>query len=206
MADTATSNQFFTAILEQHRGPILRYVRRLNRDTAEAEDITQETFLRAYRNLAALQDPSKLTPWLYRIATNLSCDRFRQASTRPSTQSLEGAPESADGPSAAEVPDMNTPKLDEVIEQKQMSACVQQYLQSLSDSYRAAILLHDVEGLSNPEIAEMLGCSLATVKIRLHRARTRLKTALDRACQFSCDDRGVLICEPKPPASEQEPK
>jgi len=93
-----------------------------------------------------------------------------------------------------------------MIEQKQMSACVQQYLQSLSDSYRAAILLHDVEGLSNPEIAKMLGCSLATVKIRLHRARTRLRMALDRACDFSCDDRGVLVCEPKPPTSDQEPK
>ena len=78
-----------------------------------------------------------------------------------------------------------------------MSGCVQQYIAQLSDSYRAVILLHDTQGLTNPEIAEMLDLSLATVKIRLHRARKRLREALLRACSFSYDDRGVLICERK---------
>ena len=79
-----------------------------------------------------------------------------------------------------------------------MSSCVQDYLEELPDDYRAVILLHDLEGLTNPEIAEMLGCSLATAKIRLHRARKKLKEALDNACEFSRDDRGVFVCERKP--------
>jgi RNA polymerase sigma-70 factor (ECF subfamily) len=83
------------------------------------------------------------------------------------------------------------------MEQDEMSGCVQQYVAQLSDQYRAVILLHDTQGLTNPEIAEMLDLSLATVKIRLHRARKRLRETLDRACSFSHDDRGVLICEPK---------
>lgn len=206
MADPAPTNDSFPSIFAEYSGPIRRYVRSLVRDAAEAEDITQETFLRAYRNLSTLQDQSKLSPWLYRIATNVCYDRFRQASSRPAAQSLEDEAATPDELKTADLPDDTAPRLDQVIEQKEMSACVQQYLDGLSDSYRAAILLHDVEGLSNPEIAEMLGCSLATVKIRLHRARTRLKAALDRACDFSCDDRGVLICEPKPAVPDQDPK
>lgn len=204
--DSLPNDLSFSGVFEQYRQPIRRYVMTLVRDTSEADDITQETFLRAYRSLSALQEQAKLSPWLYRIATNICYDRFRQASTRPRCQSVDEVAGAANGPSQAEWADQNSPRLDRAIEQKQMSACVQEYLENLSDSYRAAILLHDVEGLSNPEIAEMLGCSLATVKIRLHRARTRLKAALDRACDFSSDDRGVLICDPKPPAPDQDPQ
>ena len=83
------------------------------------------------------------------------------------------------------------------MEQSEMSACVQKYMAGLPDSYRAVILLHDAEGLTNPEIAEMLGISLATVKIRIHRAREKLRVALGQACSFSADERGVVVCEPK---------
>lgn len=203
MADPASATDSFPRIVAEYRGPIHRYVTRLVRDASEADDITQETFLRAYRRRASLQDQAKLSPWLYRIATNICTDRFRQTSFRPATQPLADATAAAGG---AEPADDTTPRLDHLVEQKEMSACVQGYLEALSDSYRAVILLHDVEGLSNPEIAEMLGCSLATVKIRLHRARARLKAALDRACDFSCDDRGVLICEPRPAAADQDPE
>ncbi len=206
MADAVAGKQSFPDIFEQYRGPIRRYVQNLVRDSAEADDIVQETFLRAYHNLSTLQDQTKLSPWLYRIATNLSYDRFRRASRPHRTQSLEDVPETSNGRSEAEMPDLNSPRLDQVIEQKQMSACVQLYLEELSDSYRAVILLHDVEGLSNPEIAAMLDCSLATVKIRLHRARQRLRAALARACDFSQDERGVLVCDPKPPAPDQDLK
>jgi RNA polymerase sigma-70 factor, ECF subfamily len=68
----------------------------------------------------------------------------------------------------------------------------------LPDDYRVAILLHDAHGLSNPEIAELLGCSLATAKIRVHRARARLRETLSNACSFEIDERGVLVCDPQP--------
>ncbi len=79
-----------------------------------------------------------------------------------------------------------------------MSACVQRYLDGLSDSYRAVILLLDLDGLTGPQIAEILGVSLATVKIRLHRARVRLRAQLEAGCAFSHDERDVLVCEAKP--------
>lgn len=76
-----------------------------------------------------------------------------------------------------------------------MSECVQRALGSLPDDYRVALMLHDGRGLSNPEIAELLGCSLATVKTRVHRARNRLREVFDAACVVAPDERGVLICE-----------
>jgi RNA polymerase sigma-70 factor (ECF subfamily) len=79
-----------------------------------------------------------------------------------------------------------------------MSACVEGYLAALPDDYRIAILLHDAHGLSNPEIAELVGCSLATAKIRVHRARARLRETLSAACSFEIDERGVLVCDPQP--------
>jgi len=174
-----------------HRDSVYRYVLSVVRDPSAAEDLTQETLLRAHRNLPSLEDPVRLAPWLYRIATNLCHDRFRQASSRHPSIPWDGETEPAATGTAA-------PRLDKVLEQKEMSSCVQAYLAELSDSYRAVILLHDVEGLANPEIAAMLGVSLATVKIRLHRARARLRGKLAKACSFTTDERGVFVCDPKP--------
>ena len=187
----------FQQELTAYREPVYRYVLSMVRETAEAEDLTQETFLRAHAKLSTLDDRSKLSSWLYRIATNVCYDRFRQASYRNRPQSLDGTTEGDTEGARAETVADPAPRLDKVMEQKEMSTCVQQYLVGLSDSYRAVILLHDVEGLTNPEIAEMLGAPLSTVKIRLHRAREKLRAALSEGCLFRFDERGVFVCEPK---------
>jgi RNA polymerase sigma-70 factor (ECF subfamily) len=180
-----------SALFETYYDRIYRYVLSLIRDPAEADDLTQETFLRAYRRHDTLHDAGALTTWLYRIATHVCLDRLRQRARR--------APlESEAGPGDVDLTDPDTPALQQTVERNEMSACVQQYLQALPDGYRAAILLHDLHGLTGPEIAEMLGVSLATVKIRLHRARRRLQAALETGCAFSHDARDVLVCEPKP--------
>ena len=82
------------------------------------------------------------------------------------------------------------------VERSEMSECVQKYLETLPDDYRTVIFLHDVYDLSNPEIAQLLDCSVATVKIRLHRARVRLRGVLKAACTFEIDERGVMVCDP----------
>ena len=79
-----------------------------------------------------------------------------------------------------------------------MSTCVEAYVSELSDSYRAVLLMHDVKGLTSREIAELLGDSTGSVKIRLHRARKQLQSALEAACDFSHDECGTLVCDPKP--------
>jgi RNA polymerase sigma-70 factor (ECF subfamily) len=185
-----------------HREAIHRYVLGILHDPAASADVTQETLLRGHAKQADLEDASKLVPWLYRIATNLCRDRFRQDSRREQPLSLDQAgPNSPDSTLADTVED-DEPRLDKLMEQQEMSTCVQRYVAELTDTHRAVILLHDTEGLTNPEIAELLGVSLATVKIRLHRARKRLRAALDDACRFSTDERGVFVCDPKKETTE----
>lgn len=79
-----------------------------------------------------------------------------------------------------------------------MSECVQRYVADLSDAHKAVLLLHDANGLTADEIAHLLQLPLTTIKMRLHRARRQLETALNNACAFGRDERGVFICEPKP--------
>jgi RNA polymerase sigma-70 factor (ECF subfamily) len=84
-----------------------------------------------------------------------------------------------------------------MIECAEMSECVRQYFDALPDSYRSVIILHDLEGLTNIEIASLLGISLDAAKIRLHRARNRLRAMLVDECDFHVDERGILVCERK---------
>lgn len=193
MPTTSAPDLELSSIFRQYRGPIQRYARSLVRDPAEAEEIAQETFLRAHRSLSSLEDPSRLSPWLYRIATNLAYDRFRRSARRPPPDSLSEAEVAAVEPAEP------GPRLDRLMEQREMSSCVRQYIDDLPDSYRAVVLLHDLEGLTNPEIARLLGISLATAKIRLHRARVRLRQALGEGCSFSRDERDVFVCERRRP-------
>jgi RNA polymerase sigma-70 factor, ECF subfamily len=78
-----------------------------------------------------------------------------------------------------------------------MGECVRQYFEGLPNSYRAVIILHDLEEMTNPEIADILNISVDTAKIRLHRARKKLRIILKNACNFYTDERGVLVCESK---------
>jgi RNA polymerase sigma factor (sigma-70 family) len=95
--------------------------------------------------------------------------------------------------------DSDSPGLEQVIDQVEMSDCVQRYIERLSDDHRMIIMLHDLHGMTHPEIARQLNCSLETVKIRHFRARQKLKTTLAAGCKFSTDARGVLTCDPKLP-------
>lgn len=182
-------------MLTTERPALLAYLRGMVRDAALAEDLTQEALLRAHQGLAGLRDHDRLIPWLYRIATNLCRDHFRRQRT-----TLDKLATDAALPSSAHEPrDENAPQLGKVMECAEMGECVQRYFRQLPDSYRAVILLHDVEGMTCPEIAELLGISLAAAKIRLHRARQQLRVILEDVCHFSLDERGVLVCEPKSP-------
>jgi RNA polymerase sigma-70 factor (ECF subfamily) len=198
MPTEGTADLTSAVVFEQYRDTIYRYILRLVRDPVEADDLTQETFLRSHLQLASLRDRAALTVWLYRIATHVCYDRFRQASYRHPAQSIDDAPGDSSSPIEAEYADVDAPRLDQVIERAEMSACVQGFLEKLPDDYRMVILLHDLHGMTNPEIARMLGCSLETAKIRLHRARRKLKAALEASCAFSRDERDVLVCEPRP--------
>ena len=179
-----------SGVIEKNYQRIFFYIRGMVRSSSEAEDLTQEAFLRAHRERETVKDPEATLAWLYRIATNVALDRLRQ---RKSLATRVSKVDLAD----IDPPDPGERSLEQILDQDQMSACVHRFLVDIPDTYRSVILLHDMQGLTGSEIAAMLKVPLPTVKIRLHRARRRLKTALEAGCKFSCDSRGVFICEPK---------
>lgn len=175
---------------ERHRAAVTRYIRYLTRNAAEAEDTAQEVFLRAHSRRATLRDAQALESWLFQIATHASIDRMRQrarAAEREINKPAEDLP----------IVDQTQPSSLKVVQQEEMSACVQRYVAKLSDAYKAVLLMHDADGLTAVEIAQLLKLPLTTIKMRLHRARRQLQTALSEACSIGDDERGVLICEPK---------
>jgi RNA polymerase sigma-70 factor, ECF subfamily len=183
-----SSADLFSSYEAKIRGYILSMVHH----SAEADDLTQEVFLQVHRKLGSLRDPDAVVSWLYRIATHVCYDRFRQSSRQPRTEPLEDADSvSAKGDIADQL------SLGRALEQADMSACVRSYIESIPTEYQQVILLHDVEELNNPEIARLLGASLGAVKIRLHRARRKLQAALSTHCDLSLDEQGVLVCEPR---------
>src|SRR5512133_1094340 len=177
------------------RAQVQRHLLAMVGDKSLAEELTQDTYARALERIDQLRDPRAALAWLYRIATTVALDRLRQR--RPSTVPLDTvAPVGGEAEQAAER-ERPPSLLEGALESAEMSACVQGYLAALPDDYRIAILLHDAHSLSNPEIAQLLGCSLATAKIRVHRARARLRGTLSSACTFEIDERGVLVCDPQ---------
>jgi RNA polymerase sigma-70 factor (ECF subfamily) len=180
-------------LFASYHAKIRRYILSMVHEPVEADDLTQDVFLQVHRKLDSVRDPDAVVSWLYRIATHLCYDRFRRSSREPRTDRLDddvlGEP-SGLGDIADQL------RLDRALEQTEMSACVRKYIDGLSTEYRQVILLHDLEEVSNPVIAEMLGASLDTVKIRLHRARRKLQVALGEHCRMSLDEQGVLVCEP----------
>jgi RNA polymerase sigma-70 factor, ECF subfamily len=182
------------AAFEVYGDQIQHYIASLVQDPVQAEDLVQETFLRAHRSWDSLNDPGALKAWLYRIATNVCCDHFRRL-TSPLTAplpDLECMELAECGPA-----DQEGPGIDSLVAQGEMSRCVQRLIQHLPETYRLAILLHDVHGLTNSETAQVLGCTLEAAKMYVHRARRKLKEALLGACEFSRDERGVFVCQPK---------
>ncbi|MBZ5652656.1 MAG: RNA polymerase sigma factor [Acidobacteriia bacterium] len=105
--------------------------------------------------------------------------------------------DSEEGENSLKLPVSAAPSPLDISERKETSACVQRCLDFLPDKYRAVILLHEAHSLTAPEIADLLGVTLATVKIRLHRARRGLQQVMKRGCAVSNDKLGTPTCHPK---------
>ncbi|MBI5878931.1 MAG: sigma-70 family RNA polymerase sigma factor [Chloroflexi bacterium] len=171
----------FQIIYDTYQPRILRYLLRLVGEH-EAEDLTQDVFVKVSRALKTFRGESQLSTWLYRIATNAAFDRLRSPSFRKRLS--ENSTEIGE----AEVDDKDvwtgekTHSVEQQLVRKEMNECIRDRIERLPENYRPVLVLSELEGLSNKEIAELLGVSLDTVKIRLHRARERLKVELVRHC------------------------
>jgi RNA polymerase sigma-70 factor (ECF subfamily) len=185
----------FEAIHSSYRPRIVRYLTRLVGPDA-AEDLTQEVFIRVNRGLPDFKGAGKLSSWIYRIATNVATDRlrsrsFKQAQSDKVISHQEGSVEDANA-----LPDEKSPSVERQLMRDQMSSCVHNYINTLPENYRAIVILSDIEGLTNQEIAEVLDVTLYTVKVRLHRGRAKLKEILRNGCSFDRDEDNILVCDP----------
>ncbi len=145
------------------------------KNEADAEDVAQEAFLKAFRNLADFRAEAKFSTWLISIALNEARGRLRRRSTAR-TQSLD-VPEEQGGVSPALLRDWREIP-SESVERLEVRHMLQRAVGTLPDIYRNVFLLRDVEGLNGAEAAQALGITIANVKVRLHRARTLLQKDL----------------------------
>lgn len=175
----------FQEIYESYYPKINRYLTRLVGES-DAEDLTQEVFIKVSTSLGEFRGESKISTWLYRIATNIALDKLRTSSQKRMVQ--KGPSDLGLEEGAAETADQNAwtgEKVSLVEHQvfyKEMKDCIQGFIESLPNDYRSVLLLSEFEGFRDIEIAEILDVSPGTVKIRLHRARERLKRILGKNC------------------------
>jgi RNA polymerase sigma-70 factor (ECF subfamily) len=176
VAAAAGSQEAFRTLVLRHQDRVYRLVLRMVRDPAAAEDLTQETFLKAYRALASYDPRWKLASWLLKIAHNATIDHLRRQ--RLDTRPLEAsADEDMAGPIAL-LADESMPDPEQRARGMALARDLQSAVGALEPAYRELLLLRFQEGLAYQEIAAVTGLPLGTVKVRLHRGRKRLAGAL----------------------------
>lgn len=161
---------------------------RLTGNRAEAEDLVQESFLRAYRFFNRFDDSLSFTSWLYRIMSNTHIDLVRRKGKLRTTSLEHGG---ADGTTAWELPDYESSP-DRTMLQGAMEEPVQKAINAMTTEFRTAVLLADVEGLAYEEIAEIMNTSVGTVRSRIHRGRKQIREHLlknsPQTYRSFCDD------------------
>lgn len=164
----------------------------------DAADIAQESFIKVHEHLGTLNDPGKLSSWIYKIALNTARDRLRKdtiKTTDTGVKTRREEPRESDDMERFADRRGRTPE--EKIIRREMIECYVDFVEKLPEPYCTVYILSQFDGLSNGEIAERLSITLDTVKIRLHRARTMLHESLRTHCQAYHDAHGELQAAPR---------
>jgi RNA polymerase sigma-70 factor, ECF subfamily len=190
----------FDDIYKEFYPKIAHYLSRLVGDN-EAEDVAQTVFEKVNRSLSTFKGESKLSTWIFRIATNAALDRLKSPSHKR-TPSGPLAPVPLQTIDNIEMVSNKPTSPDQKVIRDEMSDCIREFVDRLPHDYRTIIILNELEGFTNKEIAEILQISLDTAKIRLHRARARLKKSLESGCDFYLDGESELACDRKQSTDE----
>jgi RNA polymerase sigma-70 factor, ECF subfamily len=182
----AGDTTMFSLLVTRHTNRIYGLAFRLLGNSEEAEDATQEAFLRAYAHLASFRGSASFASWLYRIMLNVCRDQLRRRQVREHTAELSRV----DALWSNEHYTVDPEQVVLALENRQV---IEQALHHLPTKYRATLLLHEVDGLTLTEIADLLDTPLPTVKSRLQRARMALVTLLDEAThlEHASDEQGA---------------
>lgn len=171
----------FELLVLKYQRKIMRLLSRLIHDPAEAEDVAQDAFIKAYRAIPQFRGESAFYTWLYRIAVNTAKNHLVARRRRPSGSAQH---ENDDGETFDEtdnLSDINTPEA--AFASREIADTVNRAIEALPEELRTAIVLREIEGLSYEEIAQSMGCPIGTVRSRIFRAReaiaSRLRPILD---------------------------
>jgi RNA polymerase sigma-70 factor (ECF subfamily) len=174
----------FDQIAAEFSPSLTRYLERMVGNAADADELLQETLMRIARGLPNFEGRSSVKTWVFRVTTNVAIDFLRR------TKSNELV-ELSTATDVSPVDEEDSLIVDE------MNDCVRGVIDSLPPEYRAPLVLQALEGKSIAEIAEVCEVTVATAKVRVHRARARLREALGEACDFYQSESGNLRCDRK---------
>ncbi len=175
----------FNELVRLYETRVFRLVLRMLSDRAEAEDVAQEVFITVFKSIDGFRGDSKLSTWLYRVATNHCKNRIKYLDRRArgKKREFDEIAEHSAADSATMNPQAMLARPDQQAEANQIEAIVRRAIGALDEDHRELVILRDVENLSYEEIQEITGLPEGTVKSRLHRARLALAKSVTRATE-----------------------
>jgi RNA polymerase sigma-70 factor (ECF subfamily) len=157
----------FRELVEMHRDRIYAFVFYMTGDRSDADDITQETFIKAYKGLSKFRGDSSVYTWLHRIAMNLCIDRVRKLKKRKEVPLSEIIPSHVEEPFRE-------------AERSELRRIIEVALSGIPEKQRVILIMYEIQGFSYEEIASILGCPIGTVRSRLHKARNGLRERISK--------------------------
>jgi RNA polymerase sigma-70 factor (ECF subfamily) len=167
----------FELMVKTYEKSLFQFAFRLCGNHHEAQDLLQESLYRAYKSFGRFEAGTAFDRWLYQIIHNLFIDHYRKKKRRPLLTSIDEPLQHLESEKPLELPDWTTNPENEAV-RKELGRQIQKGLAELSPEYRAAVILCDIQGLSYEEIAQVLNCSIGTVRSRIHRGRKALRRLL----------------------------
>jgi len=189
-----TTELEFSDIYDEFHEKLSRYLERMV-GRNNAEDLTQEVFLKIDRGLKNFEGKSSLSTWIYRIATNAALDKVQSRSYREDSKTvlLDNMSNELETENICVEEESLSAEREAI--RNEMTECIREFVDKLPADYRTVIILSEIKDLKNQEVADILDLSLDAVKIRLHRARARLKVEFEAGCDFYHDEDGKLACD-----------
>ena len=197
--ETTSKSDLFRTLYDANHDRVHRLLGRVV-GPQEAEDLTQIVFAKAARALPQFRGDAQASTWLYRIAANIASDWLRSRSAREAKltvhlpEVLDGA--SSQGSASVTLLDIQSSPEQKLV-RKDMRDCIRGEIGQLPEGNREVLILGELGGLTDGEVAQTLGITRANAKVRLHRARAQLKKAIEARCDFY---RTELSCAPSSPA------
>ncbi|RYM01484.1 RNA polymerase sigma factor SigW [Sporolactobacillus sp. THM7-7] len=170
------NHQAFAELVDKYKNGVYILCLRMVGNRQEAEDLSQETFIRAYHHIDQFDINRKFSTWIFRIATNLSIDWLRKK--KPDV-SLDAEVPGTDGLALKALLASEEALPEELVIQGEMERFIQQEIELLPEKYRTAVVLKYIQDLSLKEISEIMGIPVGTVKTRIHRGREMLRKNMD---------------------------